>query len=327
MKYPRGETTAMGTVVLFLLFLLILGGVWVYTGGPERSQGEGPFLNPTWPFGSGGTYGNVPMFTFTGGTSSSYYGSNGNSYGGSQSDQPSFLDTFFGFRGTSVKEDSPYAGQVTLEIGNARSSDPAQEYIVVRTAYNLEKSITISDWALEEDAGGIRVSVGQAALIPFLGQVNSQSPITLPPQSTVYITTGRAPNGTSFRVNQCTGYFEQFQNFYPQLSRECPDPSVEILRNPELIAGNIDCHEFIDRLPSFELAINALPGTIGAGCSSFILNELSYNGCINAHKNEAGFYRNEWRIFLNRDQEVWRNSYERIRLLDENGKVVDSIGY
>lgn len=326
MKYPRGETTAMGTLILFLLFLFILGGVWIYTGGPERSQGEGAFLNPTWPFGSGGTYGTIPGFSYTGATSSGYYGS-GSSYGSSGSGGSSFLDTLFGFRGTPVSKDSPYAGLVTLEMGNARASDANQEYVVLRTAYNLEKNITISDWSLEEDAGGIRVSIGQASAIPFLGQVNSQSPITLPPQSTVYITSGRSPNGTSFRVNQCTGYFEQFQNFYPELTRECPYPEDEILRKPEVIAGNTSCVDFVERLPRCEMSVNALPGTIGSACSSFILNELSYNGCINAHKNEAGFYRNEWRVFLNRDQEVWRNSYERIRLLDENGKVVDVVGY
>jgi len=327
MKALRGETTAIGTLIMFLLFLFLLGGVWLYTGGPEQSQGEGAFLNPSWPFGGGGTYGQVPGFAPGGFTQGDGNGIGENQDAGLPQQQFSFLDFFYGFRGNSPVKDSPYAGMVTLETGNARSSDPKQEYITLRTSYNLEKSITLSGWSLHEDAGDIKVTIGQAAQIPFLGQVNVDSPITLPANSIVYITTGRSPNGTSFRANECTGYFEQFQDFYPSLSIDCPDPENEILINPSAVAGDSECLTYIQNAPRCILAVNALPPSIHSSCQNFILNQLSYNGCINAHKNEPTFYRNEWRVFLNRDQEVWKNQNERIRLLDENGKVVDSIGY
>ena len=328
MKPLRGETTAIGTLILFLLFLFILGGVWLYTGGPEQSQGDGAFLNPSWPFGGGGTYEQIPGFTQGGFSQDGEGGGDGSQ--GTQAREPqqfTFLDLFYGFRGNSPIKDSPYAGLVTLEIGGAGNSDPKQEYIVLRTSYNLERSITLSGWSLQEDASNTKVTIGQAAQIPFLGQINVDSPITLPANSVVYITTGRSPNGASFRVNQCTGYFEQFQDFNPQLSLECPYPEDEILRNPSAGGGDGACLSYIQNAPRCILAVNALPRDIQSSCQTFIVNELSYNGCINAHKNEPNFYRNEWRVFLNRDQEVWRNQNERIRLLDENGKVIDVIGY
>lgn len=323
MKQPRGEATAIGTLIMFLAFLVILGGLWLYAGGPSRAGGQGPFLTPPWMWNTSDPSYTVPTISIIGNEQP------GNAPVENQPppEQTSFFDLFFGFRGTSETRDSPYAGMVGLERGGATASDPDDEYIVIRTAQNTERSITISGWTLEEDANTLSVKIGQAVEFPLLGQLNSQTPITLPPDSRVYVVTGKSPNGFSFRVNQCTGYFEQFQDFSPQLPIECPYPEDEIFRRPEVISGNAACVDFIDRLPRCQLIVNDLPREIGNTCQNFILNELSYNGCVNAHKGEPGFYKNEWRMFLNRDQEIWVNKYERIRLLDENGKTVDSIGY
>lgn len=326
MKQPRGEATAIGTLIMFVLFLVVLGALWLYTGGPERTEGQGPFLTPPWLWGTDGSY-TVPGIQIVGTEPQQGVSETGNQGGAPQNDSsPSFFDVFFGFRGTSETKDSPYAGMVTLEQGNATASNPNDEYIVIRSANNLERNITISGWTLEEDASTLSVKIGQAAEIPFLGQINVEAPITLPGNSLVYVVTGKSPNGVSFRLNQCTGYFEQFQNFVPRLPLECPDPEDEIIRKPQVIAGNAECIDFIDRIPRCQITVT-VPRETGETCQNFILNELSYNGCMNAHKNEPGFYRNEWRVFLNRDQEIWENRYERIRLLDENGKTVDVISY
>jgi hypothetical protein len=328
MRQPRGEATAMGTLIMFLIFLIILGALWLYSGGPERADGQGPFLVPPWLWGTGGGSYTVPGIQNIGeGTGSSGGSGAGTSEPQPTEETPSFFDTFFGFRGTSEKLDSPYAGLVALERGTATASNPDSEYVIIKTAYSLDRSITISDWTLEEDANTLSVKIGQASEAPFLGQVNVGTPITLPANSRVYVITGRSPNGFSFRLNQCTGYFEQFQNFYPSLPLECPDPEDELVRRSEVFSGNAACINYVKQLPRCYLSVNNLPQEIGNLCQSFVTNELSYNGCLNAHKNEPGFYKNEWRVFLNRDQEIWVNQYERIRLLDENGKTVSVISY
>jgi hypothetical protein len=327
MKQPRGEATALGTLIMFLLFIIVLGAIWLYSGGPERADGQGPFLVPPWLWNAGDSY-TIPGIQIIGNeTNSGGEGTGGTSEPAPSEESPSFFDLFFGFRGTSEKLDSPYAGLVTLERGTATASNPDSEYIIIRTASTLERNITISGWKLEEDANTLSVTLGQASEIPFLGQVNVETPITLPANSRVYVTTGRSPNGYSFRLNQCTGYFEQFQNFSPQLPLECPFPEDEALRRPEILSGNAACIELIERLPRCYLEVNSISPSVGNLCQSFIVNELSYNGCLNAHKNDPGFYKNEWRVFLNRSQELWVNKYERIRLLDENGKTVSVLSY
>jgi hypothetical protein len=341
MKSPRGEVTATGTFILAILLAIALGIVWVATGGPSRSSSHsGAFLTPPWPLAGSST----PSFFFptlsrAGQTDASetpsyavtYVTYQGEGGGGTGNGPFTFLSRF---GAGSVTIDSPYAGKVFLEIGNARESDTKREYVILRTASGLNQSVTVTGWTLMSATSNIKVKVGEGALIPFLGQVNVETPIALGGNTTVSMITGRAPNGTSFRVSKCTGYFEQFQDFTPSLPIECPLPEDELDRLSVATSYNDLCFDFVGGLSRCILNINALPPNVGSLCQNFVLNTLSYSGCVTAHKNDPDFYRNDWRVYLNRDQELWKNgggswrsAREEIRLLDENGKVVDVVSY
>ncbi len=315
MKEPRGETSAIGTLFTFILLMAALGVLWVYSGGPERgSYGQGPFLTmpsvPTVP---------IPVGVQT---------PEGQPAQPQTDPSRTLRDYFYNFGTgyTGNEEKSPYADYVSLEFGDPGNTNPKYEYVTIKVSSNIQTATTISGWSLV-GTSGIVGKIGSAAQLPSLGQVNSESPVSVPPGSILYVTTGRSPSGVSFRINQCTGYFEQFQDYYPALRADCPRPTDEMLRYPDGIAGNRTCIEFIERLYQCQLYTLAVPGNIGGSCQNFVLNVLSYNGCINAHRNDPGFYKNEWRIYLNRDQELWQSKYERIRLLDENGKLIDVLGY
>ena len=148
--------------------------------------------------------------------------------------------------------------------------------------------------------------------------------------TTIYVITGHSPIGASFRTNTCTGYFEQFQDFEPRLKKDCPLPDKELAFYLDRKSGFIPsdkCIDYVEDLDQCTFNINSLPENIGGLCRDFILNELTYNGCIKIHKDDIEFYKNEWRLYLERDQELWKNTRERIRLLDENGLVIDVITY
>ncbi len=311
MKYAKGEATAGGTLLLFILFLIVLGVVWVYTGGPSRPISlSGPFLSP--PL--------VPQIPIGGGAGQP---------GGIQADQGAVQATnpFSSYRGVIATADiSPYASSVTLRADNTQTTDPKNEYISIRIEPGLKNTVTLSGWKIVDDGSGAQVNIGMGVQIPFLGQVNTADPITLTSNSTVYVTTGRSPNGVSYRLNECTGYFAQSQQWSPSLPSECPSPTKELARSPNL-ANEQACANFVQSLPTCQIYTSSVPGSIGSACQSFVLNELSYNGCVSTHKNDADFYRNEWRVFLNRDQELWKGDHGGIRLLDENGKVVAAVSY
>ena len=327
MKTPRG-ISALGTFLFFIIFLVALGALWVGTGGPSRSiSHSSPFLRgPTVPGVSAGgtisTGGSIEADTSGGGS--------GSNSGSSQTNSRSLLDYFFNYKngvGGANDAASPYANDISLSSGNAQSENPDTEYVEIRTSSDLAKPVTITGWALESKTLSIRASIGSAAQIPISGQVNNDYPITLGPDSVVYISTGRSPNGGSFRINKCTGYFGQFQNFTPQLENSCPNPYDEALRNPQKTAGNTDCIDFINNLRECELYTGAIPPSAGSSCQDFIQNDLTYNGCVALHRNDPDFFKNEWRVYLNRQQELWQNNHDQIRLLDENGNLIASYTY
>lgn len=297
-------------IVIFLL--VALGVAWYYSGGTASDLARsGPFF--TLPQQGVG----IPAYTVPGVeyTPATVEG------GGVDS-----ITTITNYLGTFDEERSPYAAHVSLEEGNARSGH-ASEYVTIRMAYNAPQKITVTGWRLESTATGLGIALPQAAELPFLGTVNGATPVALSAGQTVYVVTGRSPNGTSFRTNICTGYFEQYQNFTPPLRLDCPSPQEEADR--VLSTGNYgdECYDVVRTLSRCTLTVASIPASTGTQCQEFIQNTLTYNGCINAHKNLPKFYKDEWYLFLNRDQELWRSRSERIRLIDENGKVVDAVTY
>lgn len=324
---------AGGTLFVIVIFIVALGFVWVYTGGPGRAANtsSGPFLGAPAPEGTSSTPSEQPPANQSGGYEA--YASKLSSFkepagSGSSAQTKSLLDYYSTSKtGEPNAGDSPYKSDVTLSKGNAREIDPQTEYITIKTTRQMKTPVTITNWTLEAVSTGVKVKIGEASQLPFLGAVSTLGPITIPAGSIVYVNTGRSPNGTSFRINQCTGYFAQFQNFEPYLPGECPTPADEMLLFPQKVLGNDQCVEFVQRLPACTFQVMTIPGAIGSSCQDFILNQLSYNGCITTHRYDPEFYKPEWRVFLNRTQELWKKANERIRLLDENGKLVAELTY
>lgn len=317
MKVVRG--TAAGDLLIVILLLIALGVAWFYAGGPSSAlTHSGPFLSLPAPYGnSSGTAYTVPTVTNVGGGTGSS-GSNTNS-------NESPVTTFSNYLGTFNEIESPYAKYVSLDRGTA-DSDYAQEYMTVRIASNAPQKITVSGWRIESTASGLGTTLPGATLLPNMGDINTNAPVALSAGDTAYIVTGRSPVGTSFRTNMCTGYFAQFQTFKPSLRLDCPSPEDEAAR---VMGGSYTdaCHDTVNSIDRCDLMVSSVPAQAGAACQNFIQSTLTYNGCANAHKNDPAFYRNMWYLYLNRDQELWKSRYERIRLVDENGKVISVVTY
>ncbi|MES2134712.1 MAG: hypothetical protein V4449_00520 [Patescibacteria group bacterium] len=324
---------AKSDFMIVILLVIALGIAWVMTGGPSNPMThQGGLFSAPWPLGDGGNAYTVPTIPLeSGSVSSNNEVAPTAPTNSTTKSKTTVFDYFFGYRpGVGAVADpsaSPYASYVRLERGNAENTDPKKEYVTIRTSGSLQNSVTITGWALQSTTNNLHVVIGSAAQIPSLGGLNTDTPITLGSDSVVSITTGRSPNGASFRLNMCTGYFEQFQDFSPSLPQECPRPRDEMYLFPEKTAGNAECENFINTLNQCTLTVTEIPGKIGNSCQDFVLTNLSYNGCIAKHRNDPDFYHNEWRVFLGRDQELWNNSHDRILLLDENGKLVSVVSY
>lgn len=218
--------------------------------------------------------------------------------------------------GTSLIAESAYRYKIILSAG--------KEYIEIRASVNNTESYNITGWILESKEKRTKATIGGAANLPLLSQINPQNSISLQPGEKAVIITGESPMGTSFRINKCTGYFSQLQNFVPQLPIECPHPVRD-----EVLPSSLDnnCLNYINT--NFKLCTMylTLPSYLSSSCRDYINERINYTGCVNWHKNDADFYKPEWRVYLNQRNELWDDGHGTIILRDKNDKIIDWVSY
>lgn len=306
----------MSNLPWFIGIMLVLWLAWFYSGGPEGGRTDRPFLEPPPPLSSGETYGPSGLVpTYTGGLI--------------QQRTPSPSPTPIpAEEEIDVKDISLFGGKVSLAYTSrtgVTASDPQMEYLVLAASGNNTEPVQITHWSIKSAITGKTATIGQGAYLPYAGRVNAGERIFLRPGEEAVIATGRSPIGTSFKLNTCTGYFEQFQDFTPFLPRECP-----LQRDEDAPVGVTDaCLDFLETIPRCETYVKALPLSLSGDplCQEHISGSVHYNGCVELHKDDSNFYKPYWRIYLGRDQELWKEKRETILLLDENGKRVDSLSY
>jgi hypothetical protein len=211
----------------------------------------------------------------------------------------------------------------------AKRTKAQEEYVSIKADRANTKAVRITGLTLRSVISGRSYTIPQGVPLYYGGRINNDQDVYLSPNETAVILTGRSPIGASFKLNSCTGYLEQFQNFSPRLSRSCPDPENELdLKDVDIIRSYGDaCITFIERMPRCELNLKSIPLGFPEQCVRFITEEITYNGCIKSHKDDADFYDNEWRIFLGRENEVWRAKREAIEIVSPQGKVLDTLSY
>jgi len=202
-----------------------------------------------------------------------------------------------------------------------------------------ESDVPVTGWTLESVVTGQRATIKGGTHLPYPGVVNTVSTIFMAPRDKLLVTTGRSPIGVNFRVNMCTGYFEQYQNYSPRLRKECQSPVDEFDEFSLVPTTNVRiekddreiCRDFvvdnIDRCEINRVDLSDTELRLTNQCKDFIESTYTYSGCVANHKFDTGFYKNEWRVFLGSYAELWREKREIIRLLDQNGLTVDIIDY
>lgn len=221
---------------------------------------------------------------------------------------------------------SPYAGTVRISQGDTTTDDEDRENLTIFN--NGTEAISISGWRLVSEVTGESARIPEGAELPRSGRINETAPIILEAGAHAIVVSGDAPTGVSFRENMCTGYFEQYQDFSPALTRSCPYPKDEMEQ-----FGNIDldddrCYDFVSTLPYCEVArVEAQDARIGTACEAFVESTLTYSGCVANHRYDQSFKSRTWRVFLESSNDLWREEREIIKLIDHEGKTVDVMQY
>ncbi len=219
--------------------------------------------------------------------------------------------------------ESKYKGIVTLSF-LARSTDPKQEYIAIRVNKTTE-NIMVTGWKLVSTSTGSSITIPKSSYLFFADTQNSEENIYLRSDDVLYLITGISPNGASFKVNKCSGYLTQFQNFNPYIGNNCPLPRNEDTSSIPRTAINDACLDYIDGMPSCRIQTNTLPINWSYECKDFIYNKLNYPSCVNTHKNDLDFYQNQWMVYLKRSESIWGSRRGNIILYDNEGKIVSTL--
>ena len=216
-------------------------------------------------------------------------------------------------------------GVSILDYAAARVSDPQQEYIVLYANQTNAAPIAVSGWQLRSARTGRTAPIGGGVETALTGQPASPSVIMLAPGQSAVISTGRSPVGLSFRENKCTGYLSQFQIFTPALAQRCPVPQTELQKQAGL-ASDQQCLFAAGSIAPCRSVVQP-PGAVSDACGMFLQQNFTYNGCVQAHRNDPDFGGGQWRIFLGQSTELWNNAGDKIDVLDMQGKVVASVMY
>jgi len=284
-------TSSPGSALgFFALFIIVLGVLWFAQGGADNPP-SGPFLDQQ---------SSNPTPTSTQSDSGGEIVS-GNQSSGNQSSGNT---------------------KITLLEGQARKSDPELEYLEIRNEGS--ESVDMVGWSLK-GKNVFEVKIPGAVGLYISNKVNNPKNVILAPGDKVIVSTGQSPLGVGFRVNKCMGFFSQNQNFYPPLYQNCFDPEKE----EDWPDGLSDkCLDYIETLPRC-MANLTHPLGLESACVEVINKKLGYNNCVVSHKEDEDFYgyKNEWRIYLNRNQELWKNSRETIILRDKDGNTIKEMYY
>ena len=352
---------AMKDLRAFILIMVILAFVWLFTGGPLRPSSEsGWFLNKPQqkatqkakeqteeifgtkspaketvkiisPQQSSSASSPLPYFRGDDGSPSS---SSGTSYNDDKTNNSASLFFASPKQSSSAKskiqssssQSSIRPDFVTLKARRSKETDPNQEYLEIKADKKNKSPMKITGWKLKGKTG-LDIAIGQGASYIYSSVASQpQEDVYLKPGEKAIIVTGKSLLGTSFKLNKCAGYFEQFHEFTPELNTECP-----LLRDEELPSNlNDSCLDYIDRVSSCQTVVSIpykYSSKLSSSCQDYVTQNANYKTCLEKHKGDSDFYLPEWRIYLERSEELWKKKRETITLYDDKNNVIDSQSY
>ena len=283
----------------FILIMVILAFVWLFTGGPLRpSSKSGWFLNKP------------------------------------QEKEAQKIkeqtEEILGIKDSDKINDKSkvQSDNISLETKRAKETNPDEEYVEIKADKKNKNAVKITGWKIKSKTG-LDIEIGQGAYYYYSDLASQpQEDIYLNPGEKAVIVSGRSPIGTSFKINKCLGYLEQFHEFIPDLNTDCP-----VLKNEELpssLNNDDQCLDYIDQISACATIIsipykNSIK--LSSSCQSYVMENANYKSCSEKHKSDVDFYLPEWRIYLNRSEEMWKKKRETITLYDDKNNIIDSRSY
>lgn len=219
--------------------------------------------------------------------------------------------------GGTSGSDSPYKGKIVISEFYGTASKPTGERLTLKNATKSER-IVVSGFTVENARHGSFV-VPLAHALPGVS-ATMRDQIVLAPGERVVISLGRQERGMNFRENLCTGYFDELSDFTPGLDHQCPEIVL-----PDRASYTDRCIRLVEGTGSCRAGTTEQ--FTDSRCATFINDKMNYNGCVRDNKNRDDFYLKRWLVWMQYDQEFFRNLTETVVVRDQSGKPVDERTY
>jgi len=215
---------------------------------------------------------------------------------------------------------SPIYEDVVFSAVRVTSKDPEEEYITLINKTNLV--YYLSGWSIESKDSGRKYNIPSSHLVPNYPGYNYEIDVRMEPKDKVTIYSSKSPMGYGFRLNNCSGYLNDYFNFTPALPKYCPK-----LDTDEIDHLTDYCQSVIKTATSKCSEPDYNDIRLDNECRDFMRTKLNYQSCAEDNVQFYDFYKGEWRLYLGRTDEAWTESHDTLLLRDQNGLVVDTYKY
>ena len=230
---------------------------------------------------------------------------------------------------------SPYKGMVSIDPNSTPTATQTKnEYIKIIASPANTKPINLTGWSVRSLVSQTRMYFPPGTLLLKMTGRNTQQPVYLAPGEYAILHSGTSPIisiASSFHTNVCIGYLSQYHTFTPPLTSTCNNPKNILPATPQNITTyGAQCIEFLHNAQNCTSYTTQMPTHLLPACRDVIARKLTYHACLTdalQHNGYDAFNNGGWYLYLNHNAEIWRNTYEAIQLLDENGLVVDVLRY
>ncbi|GEM_PF-1005733 len=219
---------------------------------------------------------------------------------------------------------SPFSKYVRIASRSGQATIPDNEAITLEVLSSSPSPVDLTDYTITN-------SLGHSFHLPKVnndyragGETSLPDPLVVAPGGRVIITLGKSPLRASVRVNRCMGYLTRTGGAFQSLGNfffDCPQLPQEVI---ERHTGKT-CLDYLKSQSACSVA-NPIPFPdnvrLGFTCIDFISQHYTYNGCVDDHRAERDFYKDEWRVEIGFPKDFFPTGKERVELRDREKKLV-----
>ena len=202
--------------------------------------------------------------------------------------------------------------QQKVRIGGISGYGAAQ--ISLQSA-SYESPVDITGWRIKSAQKG-ETLIGKGINLVQIDTASSD--VWLNGGESADIIAGVSPFVANFRVNICFGVIN---NIYNLGYASCP-----AMANYDLTGLDSFCQDLILRSSSCQAPSDNILNGQSSKCRIWFEKNVNYGACVNQYRNSRDFYKG-WKIYTGNNNQIFDPLHDKIELLDQAGRLIDSRQY